>query len=537
MNGFPMPGLLRKTEDMVSAPAFGKVNILIVDDLPEKLLVYEMALAGLGQNLVMARSGKEALRLLLQQEFAVILLDVNMPEMDGFETAMLIRSRKKSAHTPIIFLTAFTDEMRVNQGYATGAVDYLPTPVVPQILQAKVKVFIELFLMRQQAASQAEERARRIMAEEADRHKDQFLGMLAHELRNPLGPVLNAVYLLKSMDSGGPQGNNLLEIIERQVMHMSRLVEDLLDATRLARGQILLRKTQCDLGAIVRDTAKDYRGLLLGDDIKLVIQVPPMPVWVEGDSTRLAQVIGNLLHNAHKYTPVGGEVSVCLACNEEDGIVKIDVSDSGIGIMPFMLPRVFDVFYQAEQGLDRNRGGLGLGLALVKGLVELHGGRVAVQSAGENKGATFTVFLPYEPAEETHHSFLPVFLPFVVEKRRVLIIEDNLDAAETVRAVLETDGHDVRMCQTGGEGLDVARTFNPDIILCDIGLPQMDGYQVASAVRANHALRHVYLVALTGYGREEDREQAQRAGFNAHLTKPLDPDYLRRAVGCLAQSV
>ena len=471
MNALDASGLLRQTTNADNASPLDKVNILVVDDLPEKLLVYEMVLKGLDQNLVMARSGKEALKLMLQQEFAVVLLDVNMPEMDGFETATLIRNRRKTAHTPIIFLTAFTDEMRINQGYATGAVDYLPTPVVPQVLQAKVKVFIELFRMRRQASIQAEERARRILAEEADRHKDQFLGMLAHELRNPLGPVLNAVYLLRSFEADEIKKKNLLEIIERQITHMSRLVDDLLDATRLARGQMLLRKTRCDLGEIVHNTAEDYRNLLCDNNLTFTINTPSFPLWIEGDPTRLAQIIGNLLHNAHKFTPANGNIAVNLECNEEEGMAKIEISDPGIGMTPGMLPRVFDVFYQAEQGLDRKRGGLGLGLALVKGLVELHNGSVTVSSAGENKGATFTLLLPFEPAENISAPPPTASEELVIKQHRVLIIEDNRDAAETARIILEMDGHIVRMCLSGNEGIAAAKEFKPEIILCDIGLP------------------------------------------------------------------
>ena len=329
-----------------------------------------------------ARTGEEALKLVLKHEFAVILLDVNMPGMDGFEIATLIRSRKRSSRTPIIFITAFTDELRMAQGYASGAVDYLPTPVVPGILQAKaMRVFIELSQMRRQAALQAEERAeRRTAAEEADRRKDEFLGMLAHELRNPLAPLLNAAHLLRRIAPKEPRLEELGDTVERQVKHMTRLIDDLLDATRLAHGKVLLRQERCDLAQIVRQTAEDYRSIFDASDLRLEAIVPNDPVWVDGDPTRLVQAVGNLLHNAHKFTNPGGKVVVNLQHEKRGHTAVISVSDSGIGIDPKMLPYVFEVFRQAEQGLDRSRGGLGLGLALVKGLVELHGGDVRVAS-------------------------------------------------------------------------------------------------------------------------------------------------------------
>ncbi len=374
------------------------VDILIVDDLPDKLLVYRTILEGMGHNLVMAQSGEEALKLILRQEFAVILLDVNMPGINGFETADLIRSRKKSAHTPIIFLTAFNDEVKMEQGYAKGAVDYLPTPVVPEILKAKVRVFVELFRMRQQAASQAEEHARRIAAEEADRRKDEFLGMLAHELRNPLGPIVNGIQLLQMLGPKEPALEELRSMIDRQVTHMSRLIDDLLDSTRIAQGKILLRRSRCDLAEIVRKITADYRHIFNASGLRLEVNIPQYPVWINGDPTRLAQAIGNLLHNAHKFTNPGGQITVSLHHNADSGAASITVRDTGIGIEPESLPYIFETFRQFNQDLDRSKGGLGLGLALVKGLVTLHGGEILAESSGTGKGACFTIRLPTLPA-------------------------------------------------------------------------------------------------------------------------------------------
>jgi signal transduction histidine kinase len=525
------PELPRAASPDLPAPAVEKVNILVVDDLPEKLIVYRTILEELGQNLVFASSGEEALKLVLTHDFAVILLDVNMPGMDGFETASLIRKRRKSSHTPIIFLTAFVDDVHAAQGYATGAVDFLLTPVLPDVLKTKVRVFIELWQMRHQAAMQAEERARRRAAEESERRKDAFLGMLAHELRNPLGPIRNAINLLQQMGPDTPRMNQLRDIIDRQVTHMTRLVDDLLDSTRLARGKVLLRKERCDIVRIVRQTVDDYRNIFADSKLSVDVKLPGTPLWVQGDPTRLVQMIGNLLHNANKFTPTGGAVTVQVGFDAETGTASVTVSDTGIGIDAQVLPTIFDVFQQAEQGLDRTRGGLGLGLSLVRGLAELHSGTVTASSEGAGKGASFTIRLPAEAAPEV--AAAQSSSAETLAKRRILIIEDNLDAAETTRMLLERDGHDVRTAYTGADGIAAARDFRPQVILCDIGLPGVDGYQVARTMRRENGYGAPFIVALTGYGRDQDRRQAQEAGFDMHLTKPIDMSSLRKALAHL----
>ncbi|MEZ0262222.1 MAG: response regulator [Alphaproteobacteria bacterium] len=513
-----------------ASPELRKVDILVCDDLPEKILVYRSVLEELGQNLICANSGEEALKLVLQHDFAVIMLDVNMPGMDGFETASLIRQRRKSAKTPIIFLTAFVDDVHAAQGYASGAVDYLLTPVMPEILKAKVRVFIELHQMRQQVAHQAEEHARRMAAEEADRRKDAFLGMLAHELRNPLGPIRNATHLLQQYESDDPQLGQLRSIIDRQVTHMTKLVDDLLDSTRLASGKMLLRKERCDLARITKFTAEDYRSIFESHGLKLVLDLPSTPVWTNGDPTRIRQMVGNLLQNADKFTASGGEVLVSLRI-PQDGTAEVAVKDTGIGIDAAMLPHIFEVFQQAEQGLDRSRGGLGLGLTLVKGLAGLHGGTITAASDGIGKGATLTLRLPVESgASAQANNAADDDLPENTVIHRILIIEDSIDAAETTRMVLEREGHDVRIASTGLEGIATAHDFKPNIILCDIGLPGIDGYQVAKRLRQDPALSDTYVIALTGYGREKDRKLAEEAGFNEHMTKPIDFPILRRTL-------
>jgi PAS domain S-box-containing protein len=362
---------------------------------------------------------------------------------------------------------------------------------------------------------------------DADRRKDDFLAMLGHELRNPLGPIRNAVEVLRLRGPADPLLEEARGMIDRQVGHMARLVDDLLDATRIGRGRILLRREPCDLAALLRRTAEDYRSVLEASGLRLDVHAPPNPVWVDGDPTRLAQMIGNLVHNAHKFTDPGGAVAVSLA--DEDAHAVVRVRDTGIGIEPDVLPRLFDVFAQADRSLDRSRGGLGLGLAVVRGLAELHGGSVSARSDGPGRGAEFTLRLPLgTPPSTPRHAPAPEAHP---ARRHILVIEDNPDAAESARLLLSLAGHDVAVAHDGAEGLQLARQLPPDVVLCDIGLPAgLSGYDVARALRADPRLASAFLIALTGYGRDEDQRHAREAGFDLHLTKPVDFDALRRAL-------
>jgi signal transduction histidine kinase/DNA-binding response OmpR family regulator len=689
-------------------PPVEVTDILVVDDLVENLLVYRTVLESPDLNIIAVRSGQEALREVLAREFAVILLDVNMPEMDGFEMATLIRRRKRSATTPVIFLTAFKDDERMAQAYASGAVDFISTPVVPEILRAKVGVFVELFRMRRQSAAQAEERAKRASAEEAarrsaflaeagaaltrssgldalrktlahtplpfladicvlystglndrpvgfhtawttpdafraapsvrtmadcpvpwlalllkqaiqedepqvldvlqrsgadgtglpeteggqgillpirtrqgtlgalallrvagsarygpdevnlaqefgtraaialenvmlihsiqeaDRRKDEFLGMLAHELRNPLAPLRNAVTIMDMVEEKDDIIEQARAVIDRQVTHMTRLVDDLLDATRIARGKVLLRKEPCDLRSIVRQTAADYRSILEGDRLNFIVDIGEEPLLVLGDPTRLAQVVGNLLHNAHKFTEAGGSVTLKVRSCEQEGWAELTVQDTGIGIESVILPHVFDVFRQADQGLERSRGGLGLGLALVKGLMELHGGTVRADSAGIGQGTSFIMRLP------VLSGVVPVAVraePFAqsAPRHNILVIDDNVDAAESIGLLLRREGHQVSTAYTGLSGLETAMAHTPEVVICDIGLPGMDGYQIARSLRESGPGGSMYLIALTGYGREEDQAKARDAGFSRHMTKPIDFKELRKVLAELKE--
>jgi PAS domain S-box-containing protein len=377
-----------------------------------------------------------------------------------------------------------------------------------------------------------ERRAAEEALREAGRRKDEFLAMLAHELRNPLSPIRNATQVLKMIGPADAQVHQLSAMIERQVTHLARLVDDLLDVSRISRGKILLRKERLDLVALVRSAVEDHRALLAGTGLTLAGEFPDEPLWVAGDPTRLAQVVGNLLHNANKFTDAGGRVGIRLT-SEPDGTAVIAVRDSGIGMDPDMLARLFEPFSQADRSLDRSRGGLGLGLALVKGIVELHGGSVRASSAGLGQGSEVTVRLPPRPEGPTPGK-AGFSIPSACRPLRILVIEDHADAAESLRMLLEFSGHQVAVAHAGQRGLEIARDFQPEVVLCDIGLPGgMDGYAVARALRADPDQSMAALIALSGYGQEEDQRKARQAGFDRHLTKPVDPGTLTRLLEAL----
>lgn len=515
-----------------------KIKILVVDDLEEKLLVYRAILDELGEEVVTASSGEEALKQLLRQEFAVILLDVNMPGMDGFETASLIRRRKKCARTPILFLTAYADEYHAVRGYAQGAVDYILTPVVPEILRTKVAVFVELFRMRQQVERQAdervslaEERAKRMAAEEADRRKDEFLAVLGHELRNPLAGIVSGIQVLKMAGLGDEDAKEMQEVIDRQALHMSRLVDDLLDVSRISRGKVRLRKTRVELVCLVHDMLEAYRRRIQDGGLELQFTAPATPVWVDGDPTRLSQVVGNLVANAVKFTDPGGRIAV--AVQTDEGLATVCVRDTGIGMEPPMVRRVFETFSQAENSLARSRGGLGLGLALVKGLVEMHGGEVEARSEGLGRGSDFTLRLPLGTAPLQSAVAPGLAADGQVGPLRILLVDDRRDAILPLRKMLQLMGHEVHTAGDGRTALARARETRPDVVFCDIGLPDLSGYEVAQAIRAEPELASAYLVAITGYGQEEDRRRALEAGFDNHAPKPIGRDDLDRILAAI----
>jgi signal transduction histidine kinase len=567
-----------------------KVNILLVDDQPARLLSYETILAGLGQNLVQARSGLEALEKLMKDEFAVVLLDVSMPGMDGFETASLIHEHPRFERTPIIFVTGVhVTELDRLKGYKLGAVDYVYIPVVPEILRSKVSVLVELHLQRRALQNlnrslgeanrrlelantnlQAEktreleslnltlkrantdleqtnrtlqgevaERARAEAAlKEADRHKDEFLAVLAHELRNPLAPIRNAVEIMRRSALTDPQLSWSRDVIERQVKHLTRLVDDLLDVSRITRGNINLSREPVSVTTIVARAIETIQPLIAEQRHELAVEVSEDGLEVEGDLTRLTQVLGNLLNNAAKYTDPGGQIRVSAQRAGTD--VEIRVRDNGIGIPPELLPRLFQLFTQVDGAAHRAQGGLGIGLALVRQLSQMHGGSVTAYSQGPGQGSEFLIRLPLRLKHHREASAALLDGMQVAQEdagrrggHRILLADDNRDALDSLATLLQCDGHEVHTAADGAEALEVAAGCQPDVILLDIGMPKLDGYEVARRIREAPWGQTAVLIALTGWGQDEDRRRSREVGFDSHLVKPLDPDALSTLLSSL----
>lgn len=357
----------------------------------------------------------------------------------------------------------------------------------------------------------------------SQQRKDDFLATLSHELRNPLTPIRSGVYVLKRTCALDHRGREATGVIERQVDQLARLIDDLLDATRIARGKIQLRRTRLDLAEAIARSAQDFRSLFTANGVELSVGLHARPVWVDADPARVAQIVGNLLSNSAKFTPRGGRVSVSLAADDL-GRAVLEVSDTGVGLDEETRAHLFEPFAQADRSLARSRGGLGLGLALVKGLVELHGGEVQAHSDGPDRGTRFTIQLPLtaSPADPAAVTLAHDQPPPHPASRRVLVVEDNQDSADLLKEVLELGGHRVEVAYTGQQGLTRARDFLPDVVLCDLGLPDLDGFAVARELRKEPGLAPVWLVALTGYAQPEDRRRAREAGFDQHLAKPPD---------------
>jgi signal transduction histidine kinase/DNA-binding response OmpR family regulator len=690
-----------------------QVNILVVDDVPAQHLILRSVLEELGENIVAVSSGRAALAAVLEQEFAVILLDVNMPGMDGFETASMMRSYRRTARTPIIFITAYVDEKEMSRGYSLGAVDYISSPVVPEILRAKVRAFVDMHRMRNELVVRAAEReelakaeAQRAAAElarhradflanasealtrslevdataakivelpvpaladaavliftageglaprsvacianaacldenhrvpgvrqyralplanlnklvreslstgrpatlpvegkpglaiihddgtcrealldldemtaypilldtaqpaaivlgirrssertddasvtrefisraaialenallfsairDGDRRKNEFLAMLAHELRNPLAPIVNAVAVMRTAKPDDAQVMRWAgDIIGTQAEHLVRIVDDLLDVSRIARGVVTLRMEPVLLSSIIERAIETSGPNYAGRSQTLIREGPDVNVVIDGDIVRLSQIVANLLNNASKFTPPGGRVRIS---TEHDGATaSIVVFDEGDGIDPAFLPHVFDLFAQGQTSLDRNQGGLGIGLTLVRHLTEMHGGTVQCESEGLGRGSRFTVRLParvVEDAADNRPNVLPIRQAQGV---RVLIVDDLEASAESLEAVLRIHGHQVQRAGDGPTALAQARTFLPEVVLLDIGLPGMTGFDVAHRLRATDSSARSLIIAISGYSPEEHRRRASDAGIDHYMVKPADLDTL-----------
>jgi signal transduction histidine kinase len=522
------------------------VNILMVDDQPAKLLVYEAMLGDLGENLIKANTAREALAHLLKDDVAVVLMDVSMPDVDGFELATMIRHHPRCQRTAIIFVSAIhLSDIDMVKGYETGAVDYVSVPVIPEVLRAKVRVFIELHrktaeLNRLNEELEARVRARttdlesslRLLREresrlrlqgealaQADRRKDEFLAMLAHELRNPLAPIRNAVELMRRGAKTEKEFAWIRDIVDRQVTHLMRLVDDLLDASRISRGKMALTRSVVDLNRLTADAVESIRGPG-GEAREIILSPAAEAVYVDADAVRLTQVVLNLLNNAIKFTPKNGRIA--LTIDRHQDYVELSVKDTGRGIAANDLARVFEMFYQGAAAKGGGEGGLGLGLTLVQQLVEMHGGSVRAQSPGPGMGSEFSVRLPVVsgPLQESLTAG-DLQSGKRSSKRRILVVDDNRDAVESLAELLRMDGNEVRVAFDGEAAIKAASRFDPDIVLLDIGMPIVDGYTAAQTIRRNAVRRDLLLVAMTGWGHAEDKGRAMEAGFDAHLVKPV----------------
>jgi signal transduction histidine kinase len=536
-------------------------DILVVDDNAANLTAIEAALGDLSGHVVRAQSGSDALRLLLERDFALILLDVKMPSLDGFETAKLIRARKRSSYTPIVFMTAYgRDDTDILAAYELGAVDFLFKPIQPEVLRAKAVVFVELQQrnaeVQQQAAlireHERREHERSLQAERehweaealrrqmqhlsrADRYKDRFLAVLSHELRNPLSSVVAGLEILreKMAVEDAPVDATMRrtrEIIERQAKHLTRLVDDLLDIARISSGKIQLRREPVLLSDLIEQAVNTSQPMIQDRSQQLAVHVPEQPITLNGDPIRLVQVVANLLNNASRYTPAEGKIGVACAA-QKDG-VEIRVSDNGRGIGPEFLPHVFEAFSQeAEQA----GAGLGVGLSVVRQLVALHDGTVAADSKGTGLGSEFVVWLPLAPGDTsqlTSAARQSAAQPVNATPTRplsVVLIDDSEDVRELMAELLRGWGHHVQVAPDGESGSELALRCRPDVTFVDIGLPKLDGYGVAALLRSHEELK-MRLVAMTGFGQESDKRRALDAGFDVHLVKPASIEALRAAL-------
>jgi signal transduction histidine kinase len=519
-----------------------RARILIVDDLPEKLLVYSTLLKDIDAEVVEARSGTEALKRVLEGAFAVILLDVNMPDIDGLEAATLIRGHRNGRHTPIIFITAYADEMQTARGYALGAVDYILSPIIAPVLRTKVQVFVDLYkahaalaLSNQELETRVKERTAEL--EQLSRLKDEFLATMSHELRTPLNAIFGWVTLLRTRRLDEPTQERALETIERNARAQKRLIEDLLDVSRIVTGKVALEIMPVDPRRVVEAALETMQPAAQAKGITVVPLLNTGVATVRGDFARLQQIVCNLLSNAIKFTPSGGRVEVNLA--HRNGEAEISVSDSGQGIKPEFLPLVFDRFRQEDGSISRRHGGLGLGLAIVRHLVELHAGSVEAFSDGEGKGSRFVVRLPTRlgiaksgagderVASPTTSSMLAGV--------RLLVVDDEPGARELIANVLQGYGAEVCLAESGQAALTKLFEQRPHVLIADLGMPGMDGYALIEQVRALDPDfgGHTPAIAVTGYASPLDRLRALQAGYQNHVAKPVEPQELAIVIASL----
>jgi signal transduction histidine kinase len=548
----------------------GKINILLVDDNLANLLSLETMLRAPDRNMVRATSGDEALKFLLNKDAAVILLDVRMPNMDGLETATLIRGRERTRNIPIIFLTAYdsTGKAHITRGYALGAVDYIIKPIDPETLKSKVAVFVELYrkteqikqlyadLQRHAAALEQEiayrkqaekERAEMLIraqaaqaeAEEANRLKDEFLATVSHELRAPLTAMLGWIALIRGERLDETSKERAMETVERNVRAQKKLVDDLLDLSSIGAGNFTLDLEPADLFDVISLSIECVRPEAVAKGVRLQKDLDPAAHLFSIDPSRFQQVIWNLVQNAVKFTPAGGVVEVRL--RYPNGQAEIEVIDTGIGIAREFLPFVFDRFRQANGSITRKHGGLGLGLAIVRSLVEMHGGAVEVESSGVGQGSTFKITLPPPLPEELPDEAIPTAgtgqettTPDSARKLsglRALVVDDQIDMRELLATILSMEDAEVRTASSMDEAMEVMADWPPEILICDIAMPGGSGYELIRRVRDCGC--NTPAIAITARAGIEDCAKSLTAGFQMHLPKPIEPHDLVESIASL----
>jgi signal transduction histidine kinase len=503
-------------------------SILVVDDTPANLQVLAGMLKDRGYKVRPVPSGKLALLAARRDPPDLILLDIHMPEMNGYEVCEHLKADDQLKGIPVIFISALTEEMDKAKAFAIGGVDYLTKPFQMEELHARVETHLKLRRLRIELEETNARLAtangvlQRKQEELSDLHhrKDEFLAMLSHELRSPLAPIANAVQLL-----GLQQGSeNLIQkqargIIERQLGQLQHLVGDLLEVSRITTGRVQLRCELVAVSGIVEVAVETARPQIEQRRHELTVSLPTEPIWLHADAARLEQVVVNLLANAAKYTDEEGHIWLTVEQEGDECVLRI--RDTGVGITPELLPCIFDLFTQAERSLDRSQGGLGIGLALVHRLTDLHGGKVEATSV-LGQGSEFVVRLPVLTAEPQSSSSPTEKAKPTGPCLRVLVVDDSVDTAESVMMLLQACGHDVCIAHDGPTALQLALDYRPDVVLLDIGLPGLDGFEVAKRLRQQSALNNVVLVAITGYGQVSDGQRSQEAGFDHHLVKPVD---------------
>jgi signal transduction histidine kinase/ActR/RegA family two-component response regulator len=508
-----------------------ELRLLLVEANP---LDAELILARLAEEGFACRptrvETREAFIAALGEPLDLILADYALPGFEG-RTALQI-ARERCPDVPFLFVSGALGEELVVELLRVGATDCILKHRLERLGPSVRRALGEARERRERQRLEVALRQRAEELVEAGRRKDEFLAMLSHELRNPLAPIRTALHVLRRSGSPDPNAGRAREIIERQVDQLSRLIDDLLDVSRIARGKIQLARQVTDLRSIVRLAVETSRPLIEQRQHRLDVALPPEPLWVEADAARLGQVLTNLLNNAAKYTDPGGQIA--LTATREAAEAVLSVRDTGVGVPPALQPRIFDMFMQADRSAHQTQGGLGLGLTLVRRLVEMHGGSIGVVSEGAGKGSEFIVRLPLAAAPAVAPAAPQVSAePAAGQPMRLLVVDDNQDGAESLALMLRLWGHEVSLAYDGTTALKKVQAEQPDVVLLDIGLPGMDGYEVARRVRQQPELERIALVAMTGYGQDEDRRRSSEVGFDDHLVKPVDVTALERLLRTL----